>query len=156
LIVGGGLVFPFAASWNLLEWNGPDFLGAYVMIATGAALLALVLRTLLARAGTGSGVGSERPLNAYEVACLAAGRNRAVEAAFAGMVQAGSLAVSTEESKFLGVFPYTKRTISQGKPLPSDAPEIERALYDATFAPAHDWKPLLVQECPLRAKFSPI
>jgi len=42
LIVGGVLAFPFAASWNLLEWNGPDFLGVYVMIATGTALLALV------------------------------------------------------------------------------------------------------------------
>jgi uncharacterized protein (TIGR04222 family) len=148
LLAGGLFVFPFAASWNLLEWKGPDFLGAYVMIATGAAVVAFLLRMLLVRASSGSTMSADHPLDAYEVACLAAGKHRAVEAAFASMVQAGTLEVTTTDSKILGIFPWTTRSISQGRPLPADAPDIERALYDATFAPAHDWQQLLFAGLP--------
>lgn len=148
LLLAGGLAFPFAASWNLLEWKGPDFLGAYVMIATGTALTALALRTLLARMSGGTGLTSDSPLGAYEVACLAAGPQRVVEAAFVSMAQAGTLQVAEAESKFIGFFPTTTRTISQGTKLPSDAPEIERALYDAAFSPVTSWKNLLLAGLP--------
>jgi uncharacterized protein (TIGR04222 family) len=139
----GMVGLPLAAStWNPLDWGGPKFLVAYVVWAITAAFLALVVRLLLAPRSDALDVATVSSLDPYEVAVLAGGRERAVHAAFASMVHAGTLRIMTEQTSKLGRIRRTTTTIGQGKPLPPGSPRMERALYDAAAMPAKNFAPL--------------
>ncbi len=141
LLACGLLAFPLAATWNLLDWKGPDFLGAYAIIAVSAAFLAWFARVFLYDSPAETALDDSKPLDHYEVACLAAGPQRTVQAAFAAMVQAKTLELAASEAKVMGIL-RTSREIRRGEPLSSDAPPIEKALYDAALVPAQNLRPL--------------
>jgi uncharacterized protein (TIGR04222 family) len=64
---------------------GPQFLQIYLILAVGAVVLAILLRTMVTR-GSGSG---DAQLSPTEVGYLAGGPTRAVQAAVAGLRAAG-------------------------------------------------------------------
>lgn len=138
-----GLVgLPLAAVPNPLDWRGPDFLAAYVPLAVIAAMAALIVRVVLAPRSETIETETLGPLDPYELACLAGRPGRAVQAAFAAMVQAKTLRIVTEETKTLGLVPRTTTTIQQGEPLQDDAPRLELALFNAAVVPARNLAPL--------------
>jgi uncharacterized protein (TIGR04222 family) len=143
-----------ATTWNPLDWNGPEFLLGYVLLTFAAALLGLAIRRAVPQDELADDSPKKLPLDAYEAACLAAGPPRAVQAAFASMVQAGTLRLVTEDSTILGIIPKKTNTIRQGKPLPAGAPELERALFAAVAEPARDLKPLGLAGAPIAAEIN--
>lgn len=136
-------------TWNPLDWNGPEFLTGYVVLTIAAALVALMMRLMFAPEDSTEDAKSRKPLDAYEAACLAAGPARAVQAAFAAMVQADHLELVTEESKSWGIFNKKSDVIRQGKALPANAHQLERALYQAAAVPAKDLAPLTSAGMPI-------
>jgi uncharacterized protein (TIGR04222 family) len=129
-------------TWNPLDWTGPEFLGAYLILTAVAATVALLTKFMFVDENAEEGTKSPKPLDPYEAACLAEGPARAVQAAFAAMVQAGTLELFSEESTILGLFSRKTNMIRQGKPLALDAPPLERALFDAVSVPVKDLGPL--------------
>jgi uncharacterized protein (TIGR04222 family) len=71
-------------TWGI---SGPQFLQVYLIVAVGAVVLAVLLRTLVTR-GSGS---RDAQLSPTEVGYLAGGRLRAVQAAVAGLRAAGAV-----------------------------------------------------------------
>jgi uncharacterized protein (TIGR04222 family) len=136
-------------TWNPLDWNGPEFLTGYVVFTIIAALVALMVRLMLAPEDNTEEARSRKPLDPYEAACLAAGPARAVQAAFAAMVQAGNLELVAEESKVLGLFTKKKDMIRQGKPLPPTAHRLEWTLFQAVTVPAKSLAPLTAAGMPI-------
>ncbi|MBC7853131.1 MAG: TIGR04222 domain-containing membrane protein [Pirellulaceae bacterium] len=137
------------AAWNPLNWTGPQFLAFYLALVIVAALLALVTRLVVAPQTTAIDFKRPAPLDPYEVACLVAGPDRAVQAAFAAMMQAGTLRLATEEVRSRGVFTKTSTKIHQGKALPKGAPPLEQALFDAAAVPAEILAPLTAAGMPV-------
>lgn len=137
------------AAWNPLNWTGPQFLALYLALVIVAALLALVTRLVDLPQSTPLDLKKPAPLDPYEVACLVAGPDRAVEAAFAAMMQAGTLRLVTEEVTSWGVFNKTTTKIHQGKPLLKGAPPLEQALFDAAAVPAESLAPLAAHGMPI-------
>jgi uncharacterized protein (TIGR04222 family) len=136
LFVAGLIGLPLAAAtWNPLDWKGPDFLGFYLLVAILAAVAALVVRVAFAPGETEFAKKKSKPLDAYEAACLAAGPVRTVQAAFAAMVQAGTLKLGERETTNWGIFTRTTTTIEQGAAPPASAPALERAMFAAALAP---------------------
>lgn len=142
-----GLPFGIMA-WNPLNWTGPQFLVFYFALIIVAAMLALVTRLVAVPQTTAIDYQKPVPLDPYEVACLMAGPSRAVQAAFAAMMQAGTLRLVTEETLSWGVFTKTSTKIHQGKPLPKGAPPLELALFDAAAVPADSIVPLTAAGMP--------
>jgi uncharacterized protein (TIGR04222 family) len=138
-----------ATTWNPLDWNGPEFLGGYILVTIVAALVAFVVRCMFVPGHNAEEAKFGKPLDPYEAACLAAGPARSVLAAFAALVQAGTLQIVAEESKALGLFTTKKNLIRQGKPLPEHAHRLERALFQATAMPAKDLAPLTTAGMPI-------
>lgn len=150
LLALGLLGIPLAATtWNPLDWNGPEFLVGYILVTTIAALVAVTVRCIFAPEHDAEEAKFGKPLDPYEAACLVAGPARSVQAAFAAMVQAGTLRIVAEESKVLGLFTSKKNLIDQGKPLPDDAHRLERALFRAAVIPARDLTPLAAAGMPI-------
>jgi uncharacterized protein (TIGR04222 family) len=143
------IALPLAAGWNPLDWRGPDFLVLYLAVAAVAAALAVAARWLLAGNAPWPTEAGQRPLDPYEVACLAAGPGRAVQAAFAAMVRAGTLRLEKAETRFLGLIPRTTRRIEPGESLPATAPLLERALYDAAAEAPSKLEPLVKAGLPI-------
>ncbi len=142
-LVGLPLALPLGVTtWNPLNLTGPEFLAFYGALMIVAALLALTTR--LVALPQSNEFAYEKPvhLDPYEVACLVAGPHRAVQAAFAAMVQAGSLQLVTEETKAWGIFPKSSSKIHQGKPLSNKAPLLEQALFHAAAVPVDSIAPL--------------
>jgi uncharacterized protein (TIGR04222 family) len=139
VVAAGAIILPLAAmTWNPLDWKGPQFLICYIAVMAAAGIAALVARLVIAPAEARSGADSDSWFGPYETACLAGGPARAVQAAFVSMVHAGSFRIESEETRILGIFPGKARMICQGNAPTADAPELERALYDATGAPLSD------------------
>jgi uncharacterized protein (TIGR04222 family) len=136
-------------TWNPLDWNGPEFLAGYIGLTIVAALVALMVRLMLAPEENTEEVRSRKPLDPYEAACLAAGPARAVQAAFAALVQAGNLELAAEESKVLGIFTKKSVVIRQGKPLSHDAHALERAVFQAAAVPVKNLGPLSAAGMPI-------
>jgi uncharacterized protein (TIGR04222 family) len=145
-----------AATWNPLDWRGPEFLLAYAVWAIAAALLALFVRLRLAPRNDDFDAPKIETLDPYEIAVLAAGPDRAVEAAFASMVHAGTLQIATEPTSTRKPVRVRAATTSvqQGKPLPADAPPIERALHGAAASPAKSFAPLRRAGLPIAKELS--
>ena len=135
-------------TWNPFDWKGPEFLVGYVFVAILAALVALMVRLMFAPEDNSEDGKTRKPLDAYEAACLAAGPARAVQAAFAALVQAGNLEVVSEESKVLGIFSKKTDVIRQGKPLPGAAGDLERDVFKAAEPPVKDLRPLTAAGMP--------
>jgi uncharacterized protein (TIGR04222 family) len=136
------------AAWNPLDWNGPDFLALYIGIALTAIVIALVVRVACALANRNAVGQKQAPLDAYEVACLRAGPFRAVQAAFAALVQAGCLRLVDDERKPSSAGGSQRTLIQQGLPLKANAPRLEQALYSAAAVPRDSLKPLMEAAMP--------
>ena len=136
-------------TWNPLNWSGPEFLAFYFLLIIVAALLALVTCLVILPQTTALDYEKPVPLDPYEVSCLVAGPSRAVQAAFAAMIRAGTLQLVVEESRSWGVFTKTSTMIHQGKPLPQDGHPLELALFDAAAVPADSIAPLTAASMPL-------
>jgi uncharacterized protein (TIGR04222 family) len=150
LLALGLLGMPLAATtWNPLDWNGPEFLGGYILLTIIAALVAFVVRYMFAPEHNAEEAKLGKPLDPYEAACLASGPARSVQAAFAALVQAGTLQIVADESKVWGLFTTKKNLIRQGKPLPGDAHRLERAMFQATAMPSKDLTPLTAAGIPI-------
>src|SRR5262245_19608295 len=65
------------------------------------------------------------------------------------MVQAGTLRLDTEHTRFLGIFPNVTRTIRVGKPLPANAHRLEHALAFEAAASPPNLAPLLKAGLPI-------
>jgi uncharacterized protein (TIGR04222 family) len=141
LFAMGFVGLPLAVS-NPLDWSGPEFLGGYLVLAIVAAILALIVRMLFAPHATSDETKGKSPTDPYEIACLAGGPARAVEAAFAALVQAGNLRLVRDDKKVLGIVLRHSSTIGQGKALRSNAPPLEHALYEAAAVPTESLAPL--------------
>ncbi len=139
-----GLVgLPLAAGLGPLDWKGDEFLGFYFLAAAAAFLAALLIRLIFTGDEPAASGAKQAPLDPYQIACLAGGPMRAVQAAFAAMVQAGTLKLASEESTTLGVFKRRQTKIQQGgTSLPENAPRLERALYHAAVVPVETIAPL--------------
>jgi uncharacterized protein (TIGR04222 family) len=145
-----GLVgLPLAAAWNPLDWTGPRFIASYVVMVIVAALLAATARRVLAPAEPALDRSRVDPLHPYEVACLAEGPRRAVQAAFAAMVHGGALKLVSEDARVLGVFKRTTRTVRQGTAIPADAHPLDRALFTAASTPTGNLTPLTTAGLPV-------
>jgi uncharacterized protein (TIGR04222 family) len=149
-MTGSAAVFPAAvfvmplaaATWNPLDWKGPEFLTFYIAIAIIAFVAALVVRLINTVEARPVDAKDRAALDPYEVACLAGGPVRAVQAAFAAMVRDGSLKLVENESKSFGFITTKQTKIHQGTPPAKSAPRLEHALYEAAFVPANDLTPL--------------
>ncbi len=138
-----------ATTWSPLDWNGPEFLVGYILVTIIAALVAVVARCMFVPEHSAEEAKLDKPLDPYQAACLAAGPARSVQAAFAALVQAGTLQIVAEESKVWGLFTTKKNLICHVKPLPADAHRLERTLFQATAIPAKDLTPLTAAGMPV-------
>jgi hypothetical protein len=115
ITAAAALALPLAAAtWNPLDWKGPQFLACYLAIMAVAGLAAFVARLVLAPPENRGEANSDSRLGPYETACLAGGPARAVQAAFVSMVHAGSLRIHSHEKQILGIFPNKARMICHG------------------------------------------
>jgi uncharacterized protein (TIGR04222 family) len=119
-------------SLNPLDMRGPAFLMLYVSLVALAIGGALLVRNWLLSWDDPAVVDADKPLDCYEVACLANGPARIVDAAASNLVAAGHLRL-VEEPK--GLLRAASVRLHQGEPLPHDAPDIELALYCAAGTP---------------------
>lgn len=144
-----GLVgMPFlGAGSNPLDWRGPEFLALYAALVLAALVLAVIVRLVLSPAEEADSY-EKQPLNAYEVACLWSGPERAVHSAFAALVQAGFLRLVDCQRKLFGFFDSSQTFIAQGLPLPANAPRLEHALYTAAAVSTEEFKPLMQAALP--------
>ena len=138
-----------AATWNPLDWRGPNFLGFYLLLMIVAAITALIVRILFAPAEPRDGISKTPPLDAYEAACLASGPYRAVQTAFAALVQSGNLKVVDCCSQKLFIFDLTRGTIQQAAAPAPSAHRLERALYEAAAMPTESIEPLVGAGLPI-------
>ena len=146
----GLVVLPLAAAtWNPLDWTGAEFLPFYFCLALIAALLASIVRVCCGPQVEVDDFAARTPLDPYEAACLTANPLRAVHAAFAAMVQAGTLALVDHERKYLGIFSHRTTHILPGAPLPENAPRLERAIFQAAANPATNLAPLVAAGLPV-------
>ncbi|MFE0026235.1 TIGR04222 domain-containing membrane protein [Amycolatopsis sp. NPDC059021] len=98
--------------------SGPEYLALHVGLL-GIVLLARVLAPALSRLGRASAVAQpEATLSVYQLACLAGGPDRVVDAAIAALVERGELRVSS-----------TKKITSTTGTVPADP--IERVVAEA-------------------------
>jgi uncharacterized protein (TIGR04222 family) len=102
---------------NPLDFKGPEFLSFYLLVASVVIVLAYILRWYLRKPALGSPDVSSS-LDAYEIAYLAGGNNRAVDAAIANLVQRGHLQPLIQ-------------TLELGTALPSNSHPLERAIAQA-------------------------
>jgi hypothetical protein len=102
---------------NPLDFKGPEFVSFYLLVASIAIFLAYILRWYLRKPALHS-PDISNSLDAYEIAYLAGGNNRAVDAAIASLVQRGYLQPLTE-------------TLELGTVLPSNSHPLERAIAQA-------------------------
>lgn len=130
--VGAPVVF---GAFNPLNMRGQEFLLLYIVLMVVAAIGAMIARALL-RPTEDLDTKDIKPLDGYEVACLASGADRVVDAALASMVQAKTLQLTEQKKK--GFWKTTVPMLAQGEPLPAGAPEIENALYQAVAQPAEN------------------
>jgi uncharacterized protein (TIGR04222 family) len=79
---------------NPFDLSGPAFLALYLAVAAGAVLIAAWLRWQLRQSGGASDLDPS-DLSAYHLAYLAGGKERAVRAALAALVQGGALTVDS-------------------------------------------------------------
>jgi uncharacterized protein (TIGR04222 family) len=150
ITAAAALALPLAAAtWNPLDWKGPQFLACYLAIMAVAGLAAFVARLVLAPPENRGEANSDSRLGPYETACLAGGPARAVQAAFVSMVHAGSLRIHSHEKQILGIFPNKARMICHGTSPAADAPDLERALYDAASEPLSDATRLFTMGMPV-------
>ncbi len=114
LTVTGCGSLSFASISNPLDFKGPEFIAFYLLVASAAIVLAYILRWYLRKPALHSPDVSSS-LDAYEIAYLAGGNNRAVDAAIASLVQRGHLQPLIE-------------TLALGSALPSNSHSLERAI----------------------------
>jgi uncharacterized protein (TIGR04222 family) len=67
-------------------------------------------------------------------------------------VQAGYLQLVDDEEHVLGIFRSTKTRIQQGKPLPTNAPQLEQEIYSAAAVATEEFKPLADAALPAAEK----
>lgn len=114
-------VWPVAAVWNPLDFDGPTFLAFYAAVAGAAVVAGLVLR-YVSKGDDGSESKSVEVVDPYEAAYLSGGKDGVVQAALTALARRGNLAVTDG-----------KLTRGDSAP-PLDAPAVERAMYDAVPA----------------------
>lgn len=135
------LGLPLLGFVNPYDLKGPPFLLLLAITSTIAFFVALFARQLLWPAAPEELDG--KPLDSYEVACLAAGRHRAIDAAVASLVQAGHLELAEQQHGWL--FKRKMTVMQPGKPLPRTAPQLERAIVEAA-------QPFVINALQLRPK----
>jgi uncharacterized protein (TIGR04222 family) len=114
LIVTGCESLSLTSVSNPLDFKGPEFLSFYLSVASAAIVLAFIGRWYLRKPALQSPDESSS-LDAYEIAYLAGGKDRAVDAAIASLVQRGHLQPLT-------------RTLDLRTALPSNSHPLERAI----------------------------
>lgn len=102
---------------NPLNFQGSQFLSFYLLVASAAVVLAYILRWYLRKPAIHSPDESSS-LDAYDIAYLAGGKDRAVDAAIASLVQRGYLQALTN-------------TLNLDTALPSNSHPLERAIAQA-------------------------
>lgn len=125
-----------AASLNPFDFDGPHFLLLYTIFFTAALFAAIYLRRSLLASDSR---GDPPRLGPYEVAYLAGGKQAAVHAALAALVQAKVLEVRKAAGKTLGMSCSKGYEVAAAQPLADDAAPLERALCNA----AGDGAPIL-------------
>jgi uncharacterized protein (TIGR04222 family) len=114
LTVTGCMPLGLAAIGNPLDFKGSEFLSFYLLIASAVIVLAYILRWYLRQpAHNLPDVSSS--LDAYEIAYLSGGNNRAVDAAIVSLVQRGHLQPLTN-------------ILELGDALPSNSHPLESAI----------------------------
>lgn len=102
---------------SIFDLRGPEFLFLYIFLLAVASLAALALRSALSTPG--GDVVAPPPLPPLDAAFLAGGRDQAVDAAVAALVQ----------RKLVDVEP-TSRTLKVARPAPAELDALERCVHD--------------------------
>jgi uncharacterized protein (TIGR04222 family) len=102
---------------NPLNFKGPEFLSFYLLVASTAMVLVIILRWYL-RKPAFQEPDVSNSLDAYEIGYLAGGNVRAVDAAIASLVQRGHLQP-------------LKNILELGTPLPTNSHPLEYAIAQA-------------------------
>jgi uncharacterized protein (TIGR04222 family) len=105
---------------NPLDMPGPEFLTFYVVLFLAAVAGAACLRWLLRQPGDAP-LPEALALSPYEVAYLSGGEEQVVNAAIARLVHEDALAVDS----------INRKLTARGDGPPTDASELERAVYSA-------------------------
>jgi uncharacterized protein (TIGR04222 family) len=130
-VAGLALSVPLALT-NPLDMKGPEFLGLYLVLAVIALIFAAIVRQMFRPSGDIEELSKRGELDPYEVACLAGKPVRAVQAAIAAMVQAGTLTLSERPSGFWGgLFSSRQTYVGPGEPHVDSAPRLEQEIFRA-------------------------
>jgi uncharacterized protein (TIGR04222 family) len=120
---------------NPLDFKGPEFLSFYLLVASTAIILAYILRWYLRKPAPHTSDESSS-LDAYEIAYLAGGNNRAVDAAIASLVQRGHLQPLTQILELDAVLPRNshplERAIAQAIENSGKPDQVRQAVRSAT------------------------
>lgn len=84
----------------MLGWSGPAFLFAYVLAMFGALFLSAPARRLCRLGRRAAGASAPLASSPYELACLAGGKERAIQAALVSLTQRGALKAAADGSGF--------------------------------------------------------
>ncbi len=127
-LMAGGLL-PVALLASPFDFDGPHFLTLYALMFAIALTMACGLRFAL-RGGDLS--EDAHKLDVYAAGCLAGGKQQAIRAATAALVQQDVLEVRREETKLLGFLPGANEYSFVACQAPRrDSPPLERAICDA-------------------------